>query len=50
MPELKVCELCGKRKNINAMVEYYIAKRSNHHKVMYKCKNCKLEEAQLEEL
>ena len=51
MPNLKTCELCGKVKNINGMTEYYLAKRTDSHNVMYKCKNgCKDEFQQPEKL
>jgi len=36
----QTCELCGKKKKQSKMVEYYLAKRSNHDKVMYKCEAC----------
>lgn len=38
--EKVVCEICGKKKKPEKMVEYYIYKRSNHDKIMYKCKQC----------
>jgi hypothetical protein len=44
----KTCELCGKQKKVDKMLEYYVAKRSDHDKIMYKCKSCGIEE-QIEE-
>ena len=37
--EKVICEICGKEKKLAKMLEYYIAKRSNTHKIMYRCKN-----------
>ena len=38
--EKKTCEICGKEKKVDKMFEYYVAKRSNLHRIMYKCKKC----------
>jgi len=37
--EKVICEICGKEKKLAKMLEYYIDKRSNAHKIMYRCKN-----------
>ncbi len=42
----ETCELCGKKKKADKMFEYYISKRSNHFRIMYRCKNCRQVESE----